>query len=81
MQVQLSCVAERETALREREERMNELEGLLASTQESLTHYIEQEVQRRLKVCVWGLGLSVINVYVDAIPLLSISTRTHLHVS
>ncbi|XP_064382529.1 coiled-coil domain-containing protein 138-like [Halichondria panicea] len=49
LKVQLSCVAERETALREREERMNELEGLLASTQESLTHYIEQEVQRRLK--------------------------------
>ncbi len=52
MQDQLSCVAERERTLREREERMNELEGLLASTQESLTHYIEQEVQRRLKVCV-----------------------------
>ncbi len=31
---------------------MDELEGLLASTQESLTHYIEREVQRKLEVCL-----------------------------
>lgn len=31
---------------------MDELESLLASTQDSLTHYIEKEVQRRLEVRV-----------------------------
>ncbi len=48
--MQLSCVAKREKALRQREERMDELEGLLASTQESLTHYIEKEIEEKIQV-------------------------------
>ena len=46
----MCCLAERESALREREERVNQLESLLASTQDQLAQCIEQEVQRRLSV-------------------------------
>ena len=56
LQVQMCCLAEREGALKEREERVSQLESLLASTQDQLAQCIEQEVQRRLSVS-WGLIL------------------------